>query len=177
MRDFLNGIFDRVCKIIHRIDAPLLARPGVGHVCNPVENRIPHVDVGRRHINSSSQCPLSVRHATCAHLLEHPQVLLHASSPARIFLSRFREGSSVLPDFLGCQCRNICLPVPNQFQRIFKHFFEIIRSMQHLISEIRTQPLYILDDRIHVFAFFLRRIRIVKSKVEFSAIFLRQSVI
>ena len=42
-------------KVVHRIDAPRITGPIVRLFFNAVNNRIPHSDIGRRHVNFGSQ--------------------------------------------------------------------------------------------------------------------------
>ena len=41
----LNGVAKTMGVVIHRIDAPLVSGPVVGDLENPVQNRIPHIDI------------------------------------------------------------------------------------------------------------------------------------
>ena len=44
-------------KIVHRVDAPFVTGPVVGYSQNPVNHRVPHIQVGRSHINLGPQDP------------------------------------------------------------------------------------------------------------------------
>ena len=48
-------------KIVHGIDAPLIARPMMKSMPNPVKNRISQPDVRRLHIDFRPQSPSSIR--------------------------------------------------------------------------------------------------------------------
>ena len=43
--DLLDGILDRMCEIIHRVDAPFISGIVMCHVRYTVENRITHVNI------------------------------------------------------------------------------------------------------------------------------------
>ena len=52
MGNALEGILQRMGKIIHRINAPFVSRILVMQMSDPVDNRVSHVDVRRFHIDS-----------------------------------------------------------------------------------------------------------------------------
>ena len=70
MRDSLDRILKRMCKIIHRIDAPFIAGSVVCHVCHTVDDRISHIDVGRTHIDACAEHFLTIRVLSFPHLLK-----------------------------------------------------------------------------------------------------------
>ena len=70
MCDMLNRILDRMGKIIHRIDAPLIACVVMTHTGHPVDNRITHVDIRGSHIDLGAEHLLSVLILSFLHLLK-----------------------------------------------------------------------------------------------------------
>ena len=73
--------FDRVRLavgvVVHRVDAPLVARAVVRGVQDAVHDRIAHVEVGRGHVDLGAQRAAAVRELAGPHALEQVQVLLH----------------------------------------------------------------------------------------------------
>ena len=51
MSDLLHRVLDGVCKVIHRIDTPFIPGIVMVHMGHPVDDRIPHVDIRRSHID------------------------------------------------------------------------------------------------------------------------------
>ena len=72
MRHALNGILNRMRKIIHRVDAPLIARVMVRHPGNPVDHRIPHVNIRGGHVDLCPQHLAPVREFSGAHSPDFP---------------------------------------------------------------------------------------------------------
>ena len=67
-----------VGKIIHRVNAPLIA--GAVMLCphDAVDHRVAHVDVGRCHVNLCPQRPGAVRKLPCPHARKQIKIFLHA---------------------------------------------------------------------------------------------------
>src|ERR1039458_10587294 len=64
MRDALDGVGLAVREIVHRIDAPLVARAVMFGVQNAVHHRIAHVQVLRSHIDLGAQGTRADRKST-----------------------------------------------------------------------------------------------------------------
>ena len=166
-----------MCKIIHRINAPFICRTCMCHMRYTINDRITHINVRRFHIYFSTKCHSAIRNFSVFHLFKHAQIIFHASVTVRIILTRFRQCSSVFPHFISRQSGNISLSFSDQFYCIFIHLVKIIRCMKQTVFIICAKPLYITDNGIHEFRFFLGRIGIIKTHVELSAIFLCNAVV
>ena len=70
MGNALDGILDRMRKIVHRIDAPFIAGIVMCHMSHTVDDRVSHVDIRGCHIDLGTQHLLAVLH-TCP--LSSPQ--------------------------------------------------------------------------------------------------------
>ncbi len=55
MRDALDRVRDRMRVVVHRVDAPRVARPVMMRATDAIQNRVAHVDVGRRHVDLRAQ--------------------------------------------------------------------------------------------------------------------------
>ena len=66
--DVLQSIFNRVCKGIHRIDTPFVAGVVVGRSPDAVNRGIAQIDIGRSHIDFSSQYHSAIRMLGVRHL-------------------------------------------------------------------------------------------------------------
>ena len=47
----LDGIRQTVREVVHRVDAPVVAGPVVRDAANAVDGRVPHIHVGRGHVD------------------------------------------------------------------------------------------------------------------------------
>ena len=61
VRNLLEGIRQRVREVVHRIDAPRVPRAVMRGVADPVERRVPHVEIRRRHVDLRPQHVRAVR--------------------------------------------------------------------------------------------------------------------
>ena len=174
MGNALNGIFNRMCEIVHRIDAPLVPRIVMGHVSYSVDDRISHVDVRGCHIDLGTENRFPVTELSVFHALKQFHVLFHASVPVRAFLSRLRQCSAVFLHLLRRQVAYVGLSLLNQGYCRFVHLIEIIRCPQSLVP-LESQPVYIFLDGVHVFRIFLDRVGVVITKVAGSAVLQRGS--
>ncbi|MPM41326.1 hypothetical protein SDC9_87978 [bioreactor metagenome] len=68
--DPLQGILDRVGKIVHGIDAPLIPGAVVGHVVDPVNGRVPQVKVAGGQVDFGPEGHGAVGELSRAHPVE-----------------------------------------------------------------------------------------------------------
>ena len=166
-----DGVFDRMCKIVHRIDTPL--RPGIVmlRMRDPVKHRVSQIHIRRSHIDLCPKHHLSIRIFPVFHLFKKPQIFLGASVPERTFFPRLRQSAAVFPHLVRIETADKRLALFNQFYGAIIHRFKIVGGKSHLVP-VEAQPLYIFHDRFHIFGIFLQRIRIVKSQIAQTVIFL-----
>ena len=126
MCNTLDGILDRMCKVIHRVNAPLVTCVVVVHSRYSVDNRISHVDVRACHIYLCTEYLTSVRELTVLHSLEQIKILLYASVSVWAVLARLSESSSVLSDFICCEVTHICLALLDELYGSLVHLVKVI---------------------------------------------------
>ena len=177
MCDPLNGVFNGMSEIIHRIDAPLVPRVVMGHVRHTVNDRVSHIDVRGSHVDLRAEHFLSVFVFSCPHLLKELQVLLNGAVPVRTLLTRLFQGASVFPHLLRRKVADERLSLLDELHRALIHPVKIIGSKIQMVAPVRSQPFDILFDGIHKLHFLLGRIRIVKSHMERPAVLLCQPII
>ena len=77
--DRVGHLLDRirlpVRVVVHRIDAPLVARPVMVHVQDAIHHRIAHVQVRRGHVDLGAQRARAVRELALLHALEQVEIL------------------------------------------------------------------------------------------------------
>ena len=96
----LNRILNRMCEIVHRIDAPLIACIMVCHMSHSVDYRVSHIHIGRRHIYSGSEDLGSILIFALLHLLKELQILFNTSVPAGVVLTGLCQGTAVFANLL-----------------------------------------------------------------------------
>ena len=164
VRDPLERVRQRMREVVHRIDAPVVASAMVRGVADPVQRRIPHVEVRRRHVDLRAQDMRAVRELARAHPGEEIDVLLGRSIAVRAVPPRFGQRAAVLPHLVGRQTVDVRQTAFDQRHGELIQAFEIIRRVQ-LFRPLESEPPDVLFDRIHVLDVFLDRIGVVESQV------------
>ena len=172
-----DGIFYRMCKIIHRINAPFISCVVVGHMSHTVNNRIAHIDIRGRHINFSTEYFTSILKFTVLHPFKQVQIFFHTAVTVRAVLSRLCQSTSVLTNFFCCQITNKCFAFFNQLNCCFIHLIKIIGCKKQTVLPVSTQPFHIGFNGFYKFNFFFRRVRIIKTQVKSAIKFLGKSII
>ena len=144
---------------------------------HPVDHRIPHIDVGRGHIDLGPQHLLAVLVHAVLHILKQHKVLLHTAVTVGALLPRFRQCPTVFTDLLCGQVTDKCLALLDQLYRRLVHLVKIIGSKEQTILPVCSQPLDILLDGLHEFHLLLGGVRIVETHIKLAAVFLGQAVI
>ena len=81
MGDALQRVLDGVGEVVHGIDAPLVPLAVMGHVVDPVEHRVPHIEVAAGQVDLGPQGVLALRELAVLHPLEQVQALLDGPVP------------------------------------------------------------------------------------------------
>ena len=163
MGDPLNRIRQGVRIIVHRVNAPGIAGAMVSRSQDPVQDRVAHGDVGRRHIDLGPQRSGSIRELPGFHPPEQVKILLHRPVAIRAVASRFRQRSPVFPHFLGAQIADVGLSQPDQLFSVFIKLGEIIRRIKHAVAPVEAKPLDVFLNGVDVFDVFLAGVRIIEA--------------
>ena len=142
-----------------------------------INNRVSHVDIGGSHIYFCTKNLFSVRIFTGLHLLKQSHIFFDGTISGRILLAGLFKGASVLFDFLRTQIGYISLSLLNQLHCTLIHLSKIVGCKEQSVLPIRAEPLNIRKDGLHKFRLFLCGVCIIKSHVELTAIFFRQTVV
>ena len=164
-------------KIIHWIDAPLVACIVMVHSCYSVDDRISHVDVRACHIYLRTKYLASIRELTILHPLKQIKILLDTSVSIWAVLTRLCECSPVLSDLIRCEITHICLALLDKLYRCLVHLIKIVRCKEHSVTKVCAKPLHICNYGLDELCLLLCRVCVVKSEIELSAILLCQTVI
>ena len=173
----LDCILNRMREVVHRVYAPAVARILMSDVCNPVNDRVPHIHIGGSHVDLCPKHLLAVGVLAVLHILEKLEIFLHAAVPVRTLLARLRQCPAVLADLLGGEVAHKGFALSDQLDGGLIHLLEIIGGEKAAVAVVRAQPLDILLDRFHELALLLRRVRVIKAEVELSMIFLSEPIV
>ena len=117
MRDVFNCIALTVSKVIHGIDAPLVAGAMVVGMFDSVNDRITHVHILMRHVDLRPKNLLSVAISSFFHFLKKRAVLLNGSGAIRTIFSRLRRCTFQRSDLLCSTVIYICQSFADEIQR------------------------------------------------------------
>ena len=101
MRNELQRVALAVGEVIHRVDAPLVARAVMFLVKNSVEDRVTHVEIGMRHVNLGPEHFFSVAELAIPHPLEKCEAFLGRAVAERAVGSRLLKIAATLANFIG----------------------------------------------------------------------------
>ena len=114
VRDALDRVRERVRVVVHRVDAPRVARAVVGRLADAVERRVAHVHVRRRHVDLRAQRARAVGELAGAHAAEEVEVLRDGAIAVRAVRARLGERAAVLADLLGREVADVGLALLDQ---------------------------------------------------------------
>ena len=172
VRDALKCVLNRVCKVVQRIDAPLIALPVMVCTHDAVNRRVAQVHVRTCHVDLGTQRLGAIGKLAVAHVLEQLQVFLNRTVAVRTRLARLGQRAAVLAHFLLRQIVNICLAVLDQLYRAVKAGFKVVRAVVHTAARLLTgQPLDVLPDGVYILGILLDRVGVVIAQIEQAVVF------
>ena len=175
MRDALDGIRQRMGKVVHRIDAPGISRTMMMGVGDAVDDRIAHDHIRRSHVDLRAQYLLSIGEFASLHTGKQIKVLLDTAVAVRAFLARLRQRAAVLLDLLSREVIHISQALLDELDRIVIELIEVVRGIIHAVLPREAEPMDVLLDGVDVLRILLRRIRIVEAQVAKAMIVLSQA--
>ncbi len=172
--DVLYGVALAVGEVVHRVDAPLVARAVMRGVLDPVENRVAEHHVRGGHVDLRAENFLSIGVLAGLHVPEKQEVLLHCAVPVRALGTRLVHGAASLADLLLCLVIDVGLAALNHLLGPGVKLVEIVGSVKFLLP-LKSEPLDVLLDRIDIFSVLLGRIGVIETQVGLAAVFLSEA--
>ena len=171
MGDALHGVLNGMGKIVHRIDAPFVPLAVVLHVVDPVNHRIPHVEIAAGGIDLGPQGHGAIGKLAGAHPGEEIQALLHGAAA----VGALGGGVHVAPHFphlLRRQLADIGQALLDEGHGALVHLLKVVGSIEKPVPPVEAQPVDILLDSLDVLYVLLGGVRIVHAEIAQSAILL-----
>jgi len=165
MGDALNRIALPMREIVHRVDAPGIAGAVVRGVQNTVHDRVAHVHIRRAHVNFRAQCAAAIGEFAGAHAREQPQVFFNGAFAVRAVFAWFGQSAAIFANFIRAEVVHVSLPLPDELKREFIKLLKIIRGVILAVAPVKTQPVNVLFDSIHIFRVFFNRIGVIVAQV------------
>ena len=143
MSNALDSIGKRMGKIIHRVNAPLITGAMVSSMCNSIDYRIAHNDIGGCHVNLCPKNMGAILKLTVLHFLKEFEIFFYTAVTIRTVFSRLRQGTSVLTDFVTGKITYIGLTKLYQLNSVFIKLREVIGSVKLPVIPGESKPFYI----------------------------------
>ena len=138
-------------------------------VADPVERRIPHVQIRRRHVDLRPQHVRPVRKLSRAHAGKQIEALLDRPVAVRAVAARLGQRAAMSPDFLPGEAVDVGLVAPDELDGERVEPLEVIGREQQLIP-LKAEPRDVFLDGVDVFDVFLGRIGVVEPQVARAAV-------
>ena len=155
----------RVREVVHRVDAPVVARPVVMRAPDAIENRIAHVDVRRRHVDLGAKHVCAILELAGAHPREQIEALLDRAAPVGAVGARLGQRPAKLPDLVEAQAVDVRIAVPDEVHGVLVELLEVVRCVPRLALPREPEPAHVRLDRFHVLDVLGRRVRVVEPEV------------
>ena len=175
--DRVGDVLDRVALpvgvVVHRVDAPLVARAVVAGMDDAVHDRVAEEHVGMRHVDLGAQHLLAVGELARLHAFEQVEVLLRRTVAPRRLFARLGDRAAAFADLLLRLVVDIGQPFADQLLGPFVELVEIVRRIA-FERPVEAQPADVALDRVDILDVLLRGVRVVETQVALAAVFLRQ---
>ena len=161
VRNVLVRIRKRVCKIIHRVDAPGVTGALVIDMPDAIQRRIAQVHIGGCHIDLRTQHVLTIGELTCTHAAEEIHILGDSAFTVRAVRAWLGQRPAMRANLLGAQRVHIGKPHLDQLLGSLVQLPEIVRRVRQAVAPVESQPVHILLNGVDVLLVFLVRIGVV----------------
>ena len=164
MGDALQRVLDRVGKVVHGIDAPLIALPVVAHVVDAVDDGIAHVEVAAGQVDLGPQRHRAVGELPRPHAGEQVQALLNG--PVTVGGHGWdADISAVGLEFLRRQLAHVGQPLLDEQHRLTVVLLKVVGAVEEAVAPVKAQPVDVLLDGLHKLLVLLGGVGVVHSQV------------
>ena len=161
----LERIGERMREVVHRIDAPGVARSVVGLVLDPVEDRIPHRDDRRRHVDAGPQHAAAFRELPRPHARKEIEIFLDLPVAKGTLAAGFGQRALVRADRFSRLIVDECLLLADQVDGEAVERFEVVGGVVEMPLPIEAEPADVGHDAVDVLRLLGRRIRVVEAEM------------
>ncbi len=172
--DALDAVALPVREIVHRVDAPRVARAVVPFVLDAVHDGVAHVHVGRRHVDFGAQHAASIGEFAFAHAFEKVKVFLHAAVAVGAFDARLAGRAFHAGDFFGGGVVHVGQSFFDELDGEFVELGEIVGGVVFAVFPVIAQPADVAFDGLDVVGFFGGGVGVVEAQVALAAVLFRQ---
>ena len=166
-------------EVVHRVDAPGVARAMVMSMADAVQHRIAHHDVGRSHVDLGAQDEFAILVLAGAHVAEQRKVLVHRAVAERRRRARASEVATVGGNLLSALAVDVGGAALDQHFGKAVELFEIVAGVVQVragaVFPRVAEPVHRVDDGVDVFGVFLDGVGVVKAQVAAALVVLGQA--
>mmetsp|Transcript_32865 Transcript_32865/g.103195 ORF Transcript_32865/g.103195 Transcript_32865/m.103195 type:complete len:666 (+) Transcript_32865:1087-3084(+) len=176
VRDAFQRIRERVRKVVHRVDLPLVPSLRVGGgPLDAVDGRVAQVDVRARHVDLEPHDGGAVLHLPRRHRAEERDALLHRPiAEGRVAAGR-GERAAVLAHLLRRQLVHVCQPLAHQLLRVRVELLKVVAGVRQPVGPVKAEPAHVRENGVDVLALLLLRVGVVEPHVRPPAKLLAQA--
>ena len=164
VRDALKRVLDGVGKVVHRVDAPLVALTVMVHIADAVDDRIAHIEVTGGQVDLRAQRAAALGELAVLHALKEVEVLLHVAVAVGGD-GGLANVAAVLLRLLGRQVADVGKALPDQLDGVLIVLFKVIAAVEEAVAPVEAQPMDILLDGVDKLDVLLGRVGIVHTKI------------
>ena len=167
--DPLQSILNGVGKVVHGVDAPLVALTVMVHMPDAVENGVAHIEVAGGKVDFGTEGVTVILKFAGTHPGEEVQALLHGPVPP----GRLGRGVHIAPVFLellGGQLADVGQALFDQLHSVFIVLFKVVGTIEEPITPVKAQPVNILLDGLNELHILLGRIGVIHPQVAHAAV-------
>ena len=161
----LVGVLQRVGKVVHRVDAPGVARVVVVVVGDAVNHRVTHVHVAAGHVNSGAEHSGTFGIVAAFHGLEECQILLHRGIAVGGGGAGSHQIAALLAHRLAVLQVHIGQAVLDEVYGALVVEIKDIGGPVQVLTPVETQPVDIFLDGVDEFDIFLAGVGVIKTQV------------
>ena len=125
MSNTLDGIFLAVGEVVGGVDHPTVAGLVMCHLADAIQDRVPHIHIGRGHVDFGAQYFFALVELSCLHARQQIQVLLHAAVAVWAVPAGLGKRATVLPGLLGSEIADVSVALLHQVYRPVVELLEI----------------------------------------------------
>ena len=177
VRDPFDEVALAMCPVVHRIDAPRVARAVVVCVPDAIEHGVPHLDVRVGHVALRAQDVRAVGELASPHAAEEVEVLGGRPRAERAVDADAVEIAARLADLVERAAVDVGLAALDHADREVVELLEIVAREEQVRAPVEAEPLHARLDRVDELLLLLLRVRVVEAQVAAAVVVVRDAEI
>ena len=152
-------------KIVHGVNAPVVAGAMVLGVQYAVHHGIAHIQIGRRHVDLRPKHARAIRKFAGLHALQKFQILFRRALTVWACPARFGQSTAVLANLLLAEVIHIRLAIKHELPGKLVQLSEVVRRIKLPVIPVEAEPAHVFLLRFDILHTLLGRVSVVESKV------------